>query len=77
MSYGRNAQGVTISIGNWHEALLFTLILLCATEAAVVYDELPSKSCSDIDQTCGQGRLDTFGGLKRKLIILFEMQNYY
>ena len=53
MCYGRNAQGVTIAIGNWHEALLFTLILLCATEAAVVYDELPSKNCSDIDQTCG------------------------
>ena len=53
MCYGRNAQGGTISIGNWHEALLFTLILLCATEAAVVYDELPSKNCSDIDQTCG------------------------
>ena len=49
----RNAQGGTIAIGNWHEALLFTLILLCATEAAVAYDELPSKNCSDIDQTCG------------------------
>ena len=53
MCYGRNAQGGTIAVGNWHEALLFTLILLCATEAAVVYDELPSKNCSDIDHTCG------------------------
>ena len=24
-----------------------------------------------------QGRLDAFGGLRRKLFILFEMQNYY
>ena len=53
MCYGRNARGGTIAVGNWHEALLFTLILLCATEAEVVYDELPSKNCSDIDQTCG------------------------
>ena len=53
MCYSRNAQGVTIAIGNWHEALLFTLILLRATVAAGVYDELPSKNCSDIDQTCG------------------------
>ena len=53
MCYGRTAQGGTIAIGNWHEALLFTLILLCATEAAAVYDELPSKTCGDIDQTCG------------------------
>lgn len=53
MCYGRNAQGGAIATGNWHEALFFTLIFLCATEAAVVYDELPSKNCSDIDQTCG------------------------
>ena len=38
MCYGSNAQG-TLAIGNWHKVLL-TLILLWATEAAVV-NELP------------------------------------
>ena len=52
MCYGRNAQGGTIATGNWHKALLFALILPWATGAAVVYDELPSKNCSGIDQTC-------------------------
>lgn len=47
MCYGSNAQG-TLAIGNWHKVLL-TLILLWATEAAVV-NELPAKDC---DEHCG------------------------
>lgn len=31
MCYGRNAQGGAIATGNWHEALFFTLIFLCAS----------------------------------------------
>ena len=33
------------------------------------------KTCES--QSIKQGRLDAFGGLRRKLIILFKMQNYY
>ena len=49
-----NAQG-TIAIGNWHIRHYSSHWSYYGQQKqlAVVYDELPSKNCSDIDQICG------------------------